>query len=172
VRDIRFLPPIAVVAALAACSHAPAPIPEPTASPPAVVTAAACPPPGVVITAGGGDAAAGYRELPLTVRNCGTTDYTLQGRPEIVVLDDKQQPLEVKIGASIHYTASPRRITLKPGQGTTAVLSWHGTVTTGEVQNGAALEVAPVKGAPKQLVVLPVTMDLGTTGKLDTSAWL
>ena len=163
---------IAVVATVAACSEAPAPIPRPTAGPSTAAPAAACPPPGVVITAGDGDAAAGYRELSLTVKNCGTTDYTLQGRPEIVVLDDKRQPLEVKIGASIHYTASPRRITLKPGQGTTAVLSWHGTVTTGEVQNGAALEVAPVKGAPKQLVTLPVTMDLGTTGKLDTSAWL
>jgi hypothetical protein len=126
----------------------------------------------LLITADRGDAAAGYREMGLHVTNCGKTAYTLQGRPEITVLDDKRQPLAVAVGASIHYTADPRRVTLQPGQGATAVLSWRNTVTVGAVQNGAALEVAPVKGAPKQVVTLPAPMDLGTTGKLDASAWL
>ncbi|MFI5897134.1 DUF4232 domain-containing protein [Actinoplanes sp. NPDC051513] len=162
---------MAVLAGVAACTGSPSPTPAPTASASAVV-APACPAPGVLITADRGDAAAGYREISLHLTNCGATEYTLQGRPEITVLDDKHQPLHVTIGASIHYTAGPRRVTLKPGQGTTAVLAWHNTVTSGAVQNGAALEVAPVKGAPEQVVALPAAMDLGTTGKLDTSAWL
>ncbi|WP_433381986.1 DUF4232 domain-containing protein [Actinoplanes sp. CA-142083] len=172
-RNTRLLPIVAVLVATAACTDAPTPPPKPapTVSASAVV-APDCPPPGVLITADRGDAAAGYREISLHLTNCGTTDYTLQGRPVITVLDDKQQPLKVTIGASFHYTADPRRITLKPGQGTSAVLSWHNIVTYGTVQNGAELEVAPVKGAPKQLVKLLAPMDLGTTGKLDTSAWL
>jgi hypothetical protein len=173
VRNTRILPLTAVLVAAAACSSSPSPrpAPAPTASASTVATPT-CPPPGVLITADRGDAAAGYREISLHLTNCGTGDYTLQGRPQITVLDDKQQPLKVTIGTSIHYTADPRRMTLKPGEGAMAVLSWHGIVTDGEVQTGAALEVAPVKGAPGQVVTLLAPMDLGTTGKLDTSAWL
>ncbi|HEX5200857.1 MAG TPA: DUF4232 domain-containing protein [Actinoplanes sp.] len=171
VRNIRLLPLAAVFATAACGSLPPVPEPDPTASPSAVV-APECPPPGVRITADRGDAAAGYREISLHLTNCGSTEYALRGRPEITVLDDKQQPLKVTVGKSIHYPAEPRRMTLKPGQGTSAVLSWHHIVTSGTVQTGAELEVAPVKGAPAQLVKLPEPMDLGTTGKLDTSAWL
>jgi hypothetical protein len=165
---------IAVLAATTACTG-PSATPEPSPFTPSAPTSAApagCPASGVLITADRGDAAAGYREMTLALRNCGDTNYPLQGRPDIVVLDAHQQPLTVDVRPSIHYTADPRRISVPPGGGATAVLSWHNTVTDGAVVTGIALSVAPAKGAPHQIVTLPVPMDLGTTGRLDTSAWL
>ncbi|MCU7729225.1 DUF4232 domain-containing protein [Actinoplanes sp. KI2] len=173
-RASRVLTLIAALAT-AACTGAPASEPtSPTASAPASASAASadCPAPGVLITADRGDAAAGYREMTLTLRRCGDTSYLLQGRPDIVVLDERLQPLKVTVGPSVHYTADPRRINVRPGEGAMAVLSWHNTVTEGTAVTGVALSVAPVQGAPRQIVNLPVPMDLGTTGRLDTSAWL
>ncbi|MFF5288374.1 DUF4232 domain-containing protein [Paractinoplanes globisporus] len=169
---IRILP-LAAVLVMAACTSAPSPDPAPTTAPPSASAApATCPASGVLITADRGDAAAGYREMTLKLTNCGSTAFELQGRPDIVVLDENRQPQKITVGASIHYTADPRRMTVKPGTGAMAVLSWHNTVTTGTTVTGAFLSVAAVKGAPRQIVTLPAPMDLGTTGRLDTSAWL
>jgi hypothetical protein len=133
-----------------------------------------CPPPGVLITAERGEAAMGYRELTLSLHNCGAAGYQVRGRPDIVVLDEDQQPLEVAVVPSAHYTATPRPISAPPGSGAMAVLSWRNTVTDPTVKAtvGAFLSVAPMAGAPRQLVRLPSPMDLGNTGRLEVSAWL
>jgi hypothetical protein len=164
----------AVVVLLAGCagtapSAAPSVAPVPTSAAPSV---AACPASGLLVTAARGEAAAGYREMTLYVANCGAEVCTIQGRPDIVVLDDKQNPLPVKVVPNVFFTASPRKMTLKPGTRAMATLSWHSTVTTGEVATGVFLSVAPVAGVQHQIVTLPAPLDLGTTGRLEASAWL
>ncbi len=115
----------------------------------------------------------GYREMPLLLRNCGSSTYKLSGRPEIVVLDEDQKPLDVAVVPSIHYTAAPKPISVKPGSGAMVILSWRNTVTDATVvaTTGAFLSVAPVPGAPRQILRLPSPMDLGNTGRLEASAW-
>jgi hypothetical protein len=128
----------------------------------------------VLITADRGDAAMGYREMTLHLKNCGTAPYQLRGRPDIVVLDKDRQPLDVAVVPSVHYTASPRPVTLQPGVSTTAVLSWRSTYTAAAEPpaTGVYLSVAPVQGAPRQTVTPPSPLDLGNTGKLEAGAWM
>ena len=174
-------PALAAVVLLAGCAQPdqdetgpPPPASSPTASAPTASTPTApCPESGLLVTAERGEAAAGYREMSLIVRNCGDKTYTLQGRPDIVVLDDHQNPLPVQVVPSTHFTASPRRITIEPGRGAMATLSWHSTVEAGkDVATGAFLAVAPLAGVTHQTVPLPAPLDLGPTGKLESSAWL
>jgi hypothetical protein len=115
----------------------------------------------------------GYREMTLHLRNCGDIAYRLRGQPDIVVLDADRNPLEIALVPSAHYTADPRQITLEPGVSAMAVLSWRNTVTDSTVvaTTGAFLSIAPVQGMPRQTVRLPSPLDLGNTGRLETSVW-
>jgi hypothetical protein len=116
----------------------------------------------------------GYREMALHVTNCGDTPVALGGRPDVVVLDAEAEAEDIAVVPSVHYTAPPRRQTLRPGTGAMAVLSWRNTVTDPNRQatTGVALSVAPVAGGPHQTVALPSPLDLGNTGRLEVSAWL
>ncbi|MGK5683783.1 DUF4232 domain-containing protein [Actinoplanes sp. URMC 104] len=193
VGGLRRLVVLLVVPLVASCSEpwratsglAPAPAPSVAASPAVVPSSAgpaapvaiespsACALIGVLITADRGDAAMGYREMGLHVRNCGAEPYEVRGRPDIVVLDGDGRPLKVAVVASGHYTAAPRRLVLKPGASAVAVLSWRNTVTntSGGADTGASLAVAVSAGATRQLVALQAPLDLGNTGRLETSAW-
>lgn len=153
-------------------SAPPSPSPSRSSSP-SSTGPAACPASGLLITAERGEAAMGYREMTLLLRNCGTKPYALSGRPDIVVLDAGHRPLRVAVVASRHFTADPRRRTLAPGTGTMAMLSWRNTVTAADGAVSAPfLSVAPTAGAARQEVTLPAPLDLGTTGRLEASAWL
>ncbi|SNY73138.1 DUF4232 domain-containing protein [Paractinoplanes atraurantiacus] len=153
------------------------PVAVPTASgptaPPAVEAVSACSLTGVLITAERGEAAMGYREMALTVRNCGTEPYEVKGRPDIVVLDEDGRPLKISIVPSNYYTAPPKRLVLKPGTSALTMLSWRNTVTniSGAADTGASLAVAVSKGGTRQLVTLPSPLDLGNTGQLRASVW-
>ena len=111
--------------------------------------------------------------MPLRLKNCGNSTYQFSGRPDIVVLDEDQKPLDVVVVPSVRYTAPPEQLAVKPGSGVMTVLSWRNTVTDSTVvaTTGAFLSVAPVPGAPRQIVRLPDPMDLGNTGRLEASAW-
>ena len=171
---------LGLVLALGALSAACTPA-HPTAAPPPLHPGPAstedgtgdCPAPGVLIIAQRGDAAAGYREMPLRVTNCADTPYPLRDRPDVVVLDQDRKPLDVAVVPSVHYSAEPRPRTLQPGVGAISVLSWRNTVTDSTVPatTGVFLSVAPVQGAPRQIVTLPSPLDLGNTGRLEASAW-
>ena len=139
----------------------------------AIEPASACALIGVLITAGRGEAAAGYREMSLDIKNCGTTPYEVKGRPDIVVLDEHGAPLKVAVRASVHYTAAPQHLVLEPGEGAHSVLSWRNTVTdvSGWSETGTSLIVAASSGGMRQLVPLSHDMDLGSTGRLEASAW-
>ena len=172
---MRRILPLAAVALIAGCTsyHSEPVIPLPTPPTAGPSKAADCPAPGLLITAERGDAAAGYREMTIKAKNCGDTPYVLDGRPDIVVLDADRKAAAVALVPSVHWTASPRKLTLQPGTSATAVLAWHNTVTESTVvaTSGAYLDVAPGKGEPRQIVTPPVPLDLGNTGKLQASAW-
>jgi hypothetical protein len=143
------------------------------AAPEAIESVSACSLLGVLITAERGDAAAGYREMVLNVKNCGSKPYEVRGRPDIVVLDEDGRPLKVAVVPSVHYTEGPGRLVLKPGEGARAVLSWRNTVTDtgGGADFGVSLAVAVSKGGMRQLVTLPSRMDLGNTRRLQAGVW-
>ncbi|GAA0481156.1 hypothetical protein Ade02nite_56400 [Paractinoplanes deccanensis] len=193
VGELRRFLLLLVVPLLAACTEpwqatsglAPTPAPSVAASPAgvrgsgepttpvAVEPVSACSLIGVQITADRGDAAMGYREMSLHLRNCGTEPYLVEGRPDIVVLDEDGRPLKISVQPSVHYTAAPGRLVLKPGTSARAVLSWRNTVTniSGGADTGASLAVAVSEGGMRQSVSLPAPLDLGNTGRLEASAW-
>src|SRR5690349_15614194 len=63
-----------------------APTPTPSASPPPEA-GPQCLEPGVELTVGEVDAAMGLRAVGITLRNCGTGTYTVNGYPVVDVLD-------------------------------------------------------------------------------------
>jgi Domain of unknown function (DUF4232) len=174
--NLRKLLVLLAVAGLAGCAR-PAQEPSgvrPTASAPSSPQEVARPAPGVRIEAERGDAASGYREMPLRMTNCGDRPFEASGRPEIAVLDKDRKPVEVAVVPSAHYTQSAHPVVLAPGQSVTAIMSWRNTVTDSTVVavSGAYLTVAPVPGAPSQIVRPPAPLDLGNTGRLEVSVWL
>ncbi|MCC3771481.1 DUF4232 domain-containing protein [Streptomyces sp. UNOC14_S4] len=136
----------------------------------------ACPESGLLIRSEDVNAAMGLRVMTLEVVNCDTSRHVVEGYPDVRVLGKDHAPLDVglELGAASFGTAvqdaGPTRLTLRPGERAVAGLAWRNTVdTTGEPANGAFLSVAPAPGAARQEV--PELIDLGTTGKLGTTAW-
>jgi hypothetical protein len=147
---------------------------SPSASPsPAGEEEIACPEGGVKITADRGDAAAGYREMSLHLTVCGDKPVTVNGRPEIVVLDKDHDTQDIAVIPSVHYPGPARPMTLTPGKSTAAVMSWRNTYDdiSKPPVSGAYLSVAVTAGGPRQLVKPPVPLDLGSTGRLEVSVW-
>ncbi|MEU3600030.1 DUF4232 domain-containing protein [Streptomyces sp. NPDC006798] len=137
-----------------------------------------CPPSGVRVTAGQGNAAMGLRVVGVTLTNCGTRPYTLDGHPGLTPLDEDHRPLDgVRIlpgGGDIAqvtgFDAAPRPVTLAPGETATTDLMWRNTHTGyGEAASAPYVRLVPKPGAPP--VTLIPELDLGTTGKLGVSAW-
>ncbi|MEW2578464.1 DUF4232 domain-containing protein [Streptomyces syringium] len=165
----RAAAPVAVTALLAAC----------TASPSAAPTTDAAPPrPCVEITAGPVDGAMGLRSLTLELVNCGARPYTVQGSPAVRVLDGDRERIDVTVteGPSSLATtggATPRAVTLRPGEKAVAGLLWRTTVPdpTATAVRARYLQVAPAKGEPWQTVKPDSVIDLGTTGKVGVSPW-
>ncbi|MBB4690614.1 DUF4232 domain-containing protein [Paractinoplanes abujensis] len=139
----------------------------------AVEAVSACSVIGLLVTAERGEAAMGYREMVLTVRNCGSKPYVVKGRPEIVVLDEDGRPLRIDVVPSVHWTAAPGEKVLKPGTSAISVLSWRNTVTDvgGGSDTGESLAVAVSAGRTRQFVSLPSSLDLGNTRRLEAGAW-
>jgi hypothetical protein len=63
----------------------------------------------------------------------------------------------------------PQRIRLANGETLLSVVAWSNTVTDGDPMNGSYLTVAHAKGEPT--AIWPVFTDLGTTGKVELTAW-
>jgi hypothetical protein len=134
-----------------------------------------CPASGVAVSAGPVDAAMGARGVTLTLANCGSAPYAVEGYPGIELIDEQQQAIDVQVleepdpigsGAVI----GPAPLILAPGQRAQAVLLWRNTVEVGrEATPGSYLAVTPVPGDGEQLVELAV--DLGTTGRLTVGPW-
>ncbi|WP_327009956.1 DUF4232 domain-containing protein [Dactylosporangium sp. NBC_01737] len=157
-------------------SIAPAtPAPSPTL---AVVPTPGCLAPGAALSVGEVDAAMGLRAVTLTLRNCGTAAYTLNGYPVVDVLDADRKVLDVKVldgtanvSSIERYDGPPKRVDVQPGATAVAVLVWRNLTTdAATVAKGAYLSVAPAEGRPRHTLVLMV--DPGNTGKLAVSPWM
>jgi hypothetical protein len=153
---------------------APTIAPSPTV---AVVPSPACLAPGVELSVGEVDAAMGLRAVGLTLRNCGTATYTVNGYPAVELLDAEHKVLDVAVlnGTSNvatieQYEVPPKRVDVPPGGTAVAVLVWRNLTTdAATVAKGAYVDVAPAKGQPRHTLALSV--DPGNTGKLAVSPW-
>lgn len=146
----------------------------PTTPPPATgppPAALGCLPSGVAVTVGPVEAALGHRGSVLTLTNCGTADYLVDGYPALRVLDAAGQPMAVTVKHESSYMAidpgPSGGITLAPGQSVLSVIAWSATVTDGAPATGEYVEVT-VDGVPQ---ALPLETDLGTTGEVELTAW-
>jgi hypothetical protein len=118
------------------------------------------------------DAALGHRAVVLTLRNCGSGTLTINGYPEIAVLDAARKTVKLTVQHGSSYMArdpGTQRIRLAKGEEVLSVVAWSNTVTDGDTTNGTYLAVAPAKGEPT--ANWPVFTDLGTTGKVELTAW-
>ncbi|MER6410445.1 DUF4232 domain-containing protein [Streptomyces humidus] len=137
----------------------------------------ACPPSGIRVTADDGDAAMGLRVVGLLLENCGERDYTVNGYPQVTLLDEDRQPVDgVRIfrGSGDIATVSgfddpPRTVTLEPGERAGAGLMWRNTTGSGTALDVPYVRVRARQGAAP--VMITPHLDLGTTGKLGVSAW-
>ncbi|WP_433891974.1 DUF4232 domain-containing protein [Streptomyces sp. CA-111067] len=135
-----------------------------------------CPNSGYRLT-GVGDAAAGLRVVTVYLTNCGSKSLTLEGYPSVRLQDeDHNRIAKVAVHHGVDVTTAvddpaPRKITVAPGSRALTTLVWRNLVTDGTVEatTGTYVEMSPAAGRPPQLV--QETVDLGTTGKLDVTAW-
>ncbi|WP_075732268.1 DUF4232 domain-containing protein [Streptomyces acidiscabies] len=146
----------------------------PTAEAPS--TGGACPASGVRVYADQGDAAMGLRVVGIHLENCGTAPYSLDGYPELTLLDDQYRTVDgVKILKGTGDipmapdSAPPTRITLKPGERARSGLAWRNTTGFGDAENVPYVRVRARSGADP--VVISPSLDLGTTGQLGVGAW-
>ncbi|MEV4621606.1 DUF4232 domain-containing protein [Asanoa sp. NPDC049573] len=174
-RTTRALLAAASLVLLAACDAAP-PLPPPE-PPPASPSEPACPD-GYQISGDQVEAAAGLRALGITLRNCGTSPYQVDGFPVITMLDMYGRPMKITVGTGSEPVSSPdvwdrppRPIDVAPGETVRARVLWRNTVTDGESVTGAHLTVAPAKGARAQLLTPDGGIDVGTTNRLAVNAW-
>lgn len=148
-------------------AEGPSPTPTPTKPP------KTCPPSGASITAGPVEPALGHRAMVVTLTNCRAKTLTLNGYPEIAVLDGKRAKLKVSVVHGSSYMATdpgPRKIQLRKGESALAAVSWSNTVEAGlDKGEGSFLSVARGKGDTP--VIWPEWLDLGTTAKVQLTAW-
>lgn len=137
-----------------------------------------CPSSGVRLTADDGNAAMGLRVVGLSLTNCGTRAYHLNGFPLLELLDKDRKPVRaVKIfkgsggiATMADFDAPARPVVLEPGQTAITGLMWRNTTDAGSAAvNVPYVRVKAKPGAPP-IMVTP-ELDLGTTGELAVSPW-
>ncbi|MGY1813735.1 DUF4232 domain-containing protein [Blastococcus sp. SYSU D00820] len=131
-----------------------------------------CSPAGLQITSGPVDAALGHRAVVVTVTNCGTGPREVTGYAGVEVLDAAGAPMPVSVVHESTYMVidpGPAPLVLQPGQTAVTGLSWSATVTDGEIGEGQAVRIRAVAGDTAQ--VLPMWVDMGTTGEIAVAAW-
>ncbi|WP_367130031.1 DUF4232 domain-containing protein [Saccharothrix sp. HUAS TT1] len=176
---LLFLLLFAVSASVSACATAP-PVP-PTPSP----SADACPT-GVEYAVTGQEAATGLRVLTLELTNCGSEALELEGYPSVAVLGADREPVAVAVGpgsfgisAVEAFDAAPQPVSVRPGGSAVTGLLWRNTYddTSAPPVVGEHLVLAVTTGGPTQVFTpvgedgAPVTVDLGSTGRLGVRPW-
>jgi hypothetical protein len=156
----------------------PAPSAATSSAPAAAVT---CPPSGVRFEMTDGDAAMGLRVRGITLVNCGSQTYRLNGYPAVRSLDEDRAVLKVQVlhGATpiVHsdlpWDGPPKPVVLKPGQRAGSAVAWRNTYD--DLREPAVtvkfFDIAPVAGRPSQILDLDSGLDLGSTGRIGVSAW-
>ncbi|MDF6041743.1 DUF4232 domain-containing protein [Streptomyces sp. JH14] len=146
----------------------------PSARPtPGAVATGACPSSGVVVDMGEVQAALGHRAVSLTLTNCGTKPFRVNGYPSVRALDDQGEPLPVPVNPASSYMGTdrgPKEVMLKPGKTLTALLAWVSTPTGGDLIEGDALEIAPAPGLEARTFPLEGS-DVRLLDELNMTAW-
>ncbi|MGY0020987.1 DUF4232 domain-containing protein [Streptomyces sp. YJ-C3] len=136
-----------------------------------------CPASGIRVSTDQGDAAMGLRVVGLHLDNCGTHDYTVEGYPQLELLDADFEPVDGirildgsgEISTGTGPDGPPQSVTLKPGESATAGLVWRNTTQSGTPVNVPYVRVRAKAGADP--VTVTPNLDLGTTGKLGVNPW-
>ena len=148
-------------------TSAPTVAPTPTPPPPT------CPASGARITVGPVEPALGHRAVVVKLTNCRTAPITVNGYPDVAVLNARRRTMNVTVAHGTSYMArdpGPTKIRLDKGESALAAVSWSNTVEVAEDKaSGTYLAVARHRG--ERPVVWPVDTDLGTTAKITLTAW-
>jgi hypothetical protein len=136
-----------------------------------------CPASGVHVYADEGDAAMGLRVVGLHLVNCGTRPYSLDGYPELQLLDEDHDSVDGvrilegtdRISTAAGGSGRPKPVVLQPGEAAQATLAWRNTTGAGVAVNAPYVRVRPRPGADPVTVV--PELDLGTTGQLGAGPW-
>ncbi|WP_406426294.1 DUF4232 domain-containing protein [Streptomyces sp. NBC_01589] len=147
-------------------------VPSPALSPSAAARSD-CPASGLVVDMGEVQAALGHRAVGLTLTNCGSKPYRVDGYPSVRVLDDEGEPLPVKVNPGSSYMGTdpgPKEVMLKPGQTLHSLLAWVSTATGGDLIEGDALEIAPAPGLEARTFPLK-GIDVRLLDELNMTAW-
>ncbi|AOT60071.1 DUF4232 domain-containing protein [Streptomyces fradiae] len=137
----------------------------------------ACPESGVRVSLGDTEAAMGQRALSVFLDNCGSRPFEVGGYPDVAVLDERGEDLEVSVrlgSRAVDGGAARSEFVLRPGQRARSGVLWRNTVTRSDVvaTNGASLRVAPGPGAAPQTVAPhDGPLDLGNTGTVEVLPW-
>jgi hypothetical protein len=126
-----------------------------------------------MLTVGQVEAALGHRAVVLKLTNCRTAPITVNGYPDVAVLNARRRTMNVTVARGTSYMAmdpGPTQIRLNKGESAVAAVSWSSTVEVAEDKaSGTYLAVARHRG--EQSVTWPVDTDLGTTAKIILTAW-
>ncbi|WP_327175099.1 DUF4232 domain-containing protein [Streptomyces sp. NBC_01335] len=147
-----------------AAAPAPASAPTPTGD---------CPDSGVRVDMGPVEAAMFARAVVLTLVNCGTKPYRVDGYPSVRVLDENgdRLPVPVNPGRSMFGAdLGPEPVALKPGGTMKSVLAWVSTKEGGDLIESDSLELAAAPDAGSRNVPL-VEHDLRLMDELNMTAW-
>ncbi|MFE7705350.1 DUF4232 domain-containing protein [Streptomyces sp. NPDC057486] len=140
---------------------------------PSAVATGDCPSSGVVVDMGEVQAALGHRAVSLTLTNCGSKPFRVDGYPSVRALDDEGDPLPVPVNPGSSYMGTdrgPKEVMLKPGKTLNALLAWVSTPTGGDLIEGDALEIAPAPGLEARTFPLEGS-DVRLLDELNMTAW-
>lgn len=187
----RILVLLAALVGLASCgTHAAirqVPLPDPVV-PQQVSLVTPTPEPscdtGLRFTTNSTDAAMGLRVMSVEVFNCGTQPVRLDGYPQVRLLDERWQPLDVEILAGSGgisrvdgFDDPPQPITVQPGERARSAFMWRNTHASMDPPLvGSHVDIAAAPGGTWQtlIAVSPesrINIDLGSTGRLGVRAW-
>ncbi|WP_415956474.1 DUF4232 domain-containing protein [Streptomyces sp. 021-4] len=144
------------------------PDPSPTATP-----TGTCPASGAVVTMGEVQALLMSRAVVLTLTNCGSKPYRVDGYPSVQALGEDGERLPVKVnpaGSKFGRDQGPEALTLKPGATVKSMLAWVSTQEGGELVMADALELAAAPDAGAGVYPLE-GHDIRYMDELNITAW-
>ncbi|MFD9503811.1 DUF4232 domain-containing protein [Streptomyces sp. NPDC060035] len=132
-----------------------------------------CPASGARVEMGQVQAAMFHRAVVLTLVNCGTKPYRVNGYPSVRALGEDGERIPVPVnadGSMFGNDQGPKGVTLKPGGTAKAILAWVSTKEGGDLIEGDALEIAPAPDTGARVFPLE-GHDLRLMDELNTTAW-
>ncbi|CAM5507084.1 hypothetical protein SCYAM73S_05144 [Streptomyces cyaneofuscatus] len=163
-------PPPSVTPPPVADVPAQGPTPSRTATPTPTGT---CPASGAVVTMGEVQAVMMSRAVVLTLTNCGSKPYRVDGYPSVQALGEDGERLPVKVnpaGSVFGQDKGPEPRTLKPGAAVKSMLAWVSTKEGGELVMADALELAAAPDAGARVYPLE-GHDIRYMDELNITAW-